>query len=185
MQQTMLDLPRNLDEFRIWHERQPEVFEFIDGVPILMAPGSMTDTILKSRIGGLLAAALPGSGCEVLVDGAIVEIEGSSLIPDVVVTCEPVDLSTPRIDKPIIIVEVLSPSGEKDDLSRKLMLYIKIPALRHYLAVAQDTRRIIHHERPAGQEARFITTVVGGEVLRLEPPGIDLSLSRIYDGLLA
>jgi Uma2 family endonuclease len=89
-----------------------------------------------------------------LVAGAIVEVEGSSLIPDIVVTPEPLDLSKPRVDKPIIIVEVLSPSGEKDDLSRKLMPYIKIPTLRHYLAVAQDALRIIHHERPAGQEAR-------------------------------
>jgi hypothetical protein len=64
MQQPILDLPRTLEEFRIWHERQPEVWEFIDGVPTLMAPGSMAHTVLKSRMGGLLAAALAGAGCE-------------------------------------------------------------------------------------------------------------------------
>jgi hypothetical protein len=25
------DWPRNLEEFRSWHERQPDVWEFIDG----------------------------------------------------------------------------------------------------------------------------------------------------------
>jgi hypothetical protein len=35
------DWPKTLDEFRAWHERQPDVWEFIDGVPKLMAPGSM------------------------------------------------------------------------------------------------------------------------------------------------
>jgi hypothetical protein len=32
--------PKTLDEFRARHERQPEVCEFIHGVPKLMAPGS-------------------------------------------------------------------------------------------------------------------------------------------------
>ena len=30
------DWPKTLDEFRAWHERQPEVWEFIHGVPKLM-----------------------------------------------------------------------------------------------------------------------------------------------------
>jgi hypothetical protein len=35
------DWPKTLEEFRAWHQRQPDVWEFIDGVPKLMAPGSM------------------------------------------------------------------------------------------------------------------------------------------------
>ena len=34
------DWPKTLDEFRAWHERQPEVWEFIHGMPKPMAPGS-------------------------------------------------------------------------------------------------------------------------------------------------
>jgi hypothetical protein len=30
------DWPKTLDEFRAWHERQPEVWEFIHGVPKLI-----------------------------------------------------------------------------------------------------------------------------------------------------
>ena len=51
--------PRTLDEFRVWHERQPEAWEFIYGVPKLMAPGSKTHTLLKSRIGHQLAGTWP------------------------------------------------------------------------------------------------------------------------------
>jgi hypothetical protein len=81
------DWPKTLDEFRAWHERQPEVWEFIDGVPKLMAPGSMAHTLVKSNTHAALAQAL-------LVDGAIVEAEGASLIPDVVVTCSELDFTT-------------------------------------------------------------------------------------------
>ena len=103
------DWPQTLDEFRAWHERQPDVWEFIHGVPKLMAPGSKTHTILKSRIARQLGDGLAARGCEVLVDGAVVEVEGSSLIPDVVVTCEPLDFTTPRVAEPVIIVQVPSP----------------------------------------------------------------------------
>ena len=109
---------------RAWHERQPEVWEFIDGVPMLRAPGSKAHTLIKSNVHAAFAQALLGTGCHSLVDGAIVEAHGSSLIPDIVVPCKPLDFSAPRVDEPMIIVEVLSPSGEKDDLGRKLALYL-------------------------------------------------------------
>ena len=54
---------------------------------------------------------MQGTGCRALVDGAIIEVEGSSLIPDVAVTCRELDFTTPRIDDPIIIVEVLGFGG--------------------------------------------------------------------------
>jgi Uma2 family endonuclease len=183
MPQPQPDWPKTLDEFRAWHERQPEVWEFIDGVPVLMAPGSKTHTLLKSNLGRLLGNALEGTGCTVLVDGAIVEARGSSLIPDIVVTCQPLDLATPRVDEPMIIVEVLSPSGEKDDLGRKLALYLEVPSLRHYLVIHQEARRVVHHQRRDELGRQFLTTIVAGEVLRLEPPGIDLPLARLYDGV--
>jgi hypothetical protein len=46
MRHSEPDWPKTLDEFRAWHERQPEVWEFIDGVPKLMAPGSMAHTLI-------------------------------------------------------------------------------------------------------------------------------------------
>jgi Uma2 family endonuclease len=183
MPQPQPDWPKTLDEFRAWHERQPDVWEFIDGVPKRIAPGSKAHTLLKSNVGHLLGNALEGTGCTVLVDGAIVEAHGSSLIPDIVVTCKPLDFSTPRVDEPMIIVELLSPSGEKDDLGRKLALYLEVPSLRHYLVIHQDARRVVHHQRRDELGGQFLTTIVAGDMLRLEPPGIDLPLARLYDGV--
>jgi Uma2 family endonuclease len=177
------DWPRTLDEFRAWHERQPDVWEFIDGAPRLMAPGWKAHTVIKSNLGRLLGNALDQTGCRALVDGAVVESHGSSLIPDVVVTCAPLDFSTPRVEAPVLIIEILSPSNELDDTGRKLALYLEIPSLRHYLVVHQDRRQIVHHERRDDLGGRFLTTIAPADPLRLDPPGVELSLSAVYDGL--
>jgi Uma2 family endonuclease len=177
------DWPKTLEEFRAWHERQPDVWEFIDGVPKLMAPGSMAHTLLKSNAGRVLGNALDRTGCRALVDGAIIEVEGSSLIPDVVVTCSELDFTTPRIDDPILIVEVLSPSNEKDDIGRKLALYLKIPSLRHYLVIHQDRRLVVHHQRREDLGDDFLTTIAPPDPLRLDPPGIEIPLAAIYEGV--
>jgi Uma2 family endonuclease len=177
------DRPKTLEEFRAWHERQPDVWEFIDGVPKLMAPGSMAHTLIKSSTHAALAQAVQGTGCRALVDGAIIEVEGSSLIPDVVVTCSELDFTTPRIDQPIIIVEVLSPSNEKDDIGRKLALYLKISSLRHYLVIHQDRRLVVHHQRRDDLDGAFLTTIAPPDPLRLDPPGIEISLAAIYEGV--
>jgi Uma2 family endonuclease len=177
------DWPKTLDEFRAWHECQPEVWEFIHGVPKPMAPGSKAHTMIKGNAHIALAQALRGTGCRALVDGAIVEVEGSSLIPDVVVTCSELDFATPRIDDPIIIVEVLFPWSEKDDTGRKLALYLKIPSLCHYLMMDQERRQIVHHERRDDLGGAFLATIAPPDPLRLDPPGIEISLAALYDGV--
>jgi len=181
MPQPQPDWPRTLDEFRAWHERQPEVWEFIDGVPKLMAPGSKAHTLIKSNVHAAFALALRGTTCRALVDGAIVEVEGSSLIPDVVVTCSPLDFATPRVEDPIIIVEVLSPSNEKDDTGRKLAFYLRIPSLRHYLVIEQDRRQIVHYQRRDDLGGAFLTDIAPPDPLRLDPPGIAISLAALYE----
>lgn len=181
MAEPQPDLPRTLDEFRCWHERQPDVWEFVEGVPRLMAPGSKAHTLIKTNIGRALGNALDSTSCRALVDGAIVEVDDSSLIPDVVVTCAPLDFSTPRVDEPLIVVEIASPWSEKDDLGRKLTLYLMIPSLRHYLVVHQDRRQIVHHERRDG--GMFLTSIAPADPLRLDPPGIELALDAVYEGV--
>ena len=177
------NLPETLEEFRLWHACQPEVWEFIDGVPRRIAPGSKAHTLIKSNVGGALREALRGSACSVLIDGAIVEVAGSSLIPDVVVTCDPLDFSTPRVDAPVIIVEVMSPASERDDVGRKLALYLQIPSLRHHLVIEQDRRQIIHHERRDDLDGMFLTNIAPPDPLRLEPPGVRLAFAAVYEGV--
>ncbi len=132
------DWPRTLEEFELWHANQPERWEFIRGEPRMMAPASMRHSIIKTNVGFELRNALAGRGCTVLVDGPQILTDEISAIPDVVVTCAPLDLTTPVIVAPEIIVEVMSPSSELNDTGLRWLAYRSIPSLKHYLVLSQD-----------------------------------------------
>lgn len=173
------DWPTTVDEFQAWHEEQPERWEFIAGRPWMMAPGSMRHSILKRNLFRALDRASGLESCEVLVDGPQILTDEISAIPDVVVTCSPLDLTTPVIPEPVIIVEVMSPSTERDDTERKWWSYRRIQSLKHYVIVAQERRELLIHSR-AGDlwHERFVSE----GVVDLGEPPVRLDIDRIYEG---
>jgi Uma2 family endonuclease len=171
------DWPRTVLEFEAWHARQPERWEFVAGQPRVMAPASLTHTIIKTNVGTALKNAPAERGCTTLVDGAQILTEELSAIPDVVVTCTAVDLTTPVIAEPAIIAEVLSPASEGDDTLRKWFGYRKIPSLQHYLVISQDRRLVQIHSR-AGDlwRERFVSE----GAVDLNDPAVSLDATAIY-----
>jgi Uma2 family endonuclease len=173
------DWPSTVQEFEAWHVRQPERWEFIDGRPRLLAPASMRHSILKRNVFRAFDNVLAGSACEVLVDGPQVLTDEISAIPDVVVTCARLDLTTPVVAAPAVIVEVMSPSSDIDDTGRKWFSYRKIPSLKHYLVLSQDERVIQVHSR-AGElwRERFVSA----GTLDLDDPPVRLEVEAVYAG---
>jgi Uma2 family endonuclease len=169
--------PTSVAEFEAWHCLQPGRWEFVDGRPRLMAPASMPRTLIKNNIGFALRQALADRGCTALVDGPQILTEDISAIPDVVVTCAPLDLTTPVIALPAIIVEVMSPSTAGDDHGLKWLSYRKIASLRHYMIVAQH-QRLVHLHSRAGDiwRERFVSA---GSIT-LDDPSVTLDLDAIY-----
>ena len=88
------DWPQSVAEFEAWHARQPERWEFIAGRPRLMAPASLNHALIKRNVFRALDRALAGRGCEVLVDGPQILTDEISAIPDLIVTCAPLDHAT-------------------------------------------------------------------------------------------
>jgi Uma2 family endonuclease len=142
-----------------------------------MAPASMKHAIIKNNVGFALRQAFADLGCSALIDGPHILTDEISAIPDVVVTCAPIDLSTPVIAEPVIIVEVMSPSSEADDAGRKWFSYRKIPSLKHYLVLSQDERAVQVHSR-AGDlwRERFVSA---GTIELADPP-VRLDIDAIY-----
>jgi Uma2 family endonuclease len=159
--------------------RAPERWEFVEGRPRLRAPASMRHSILRRNVLRTLDRALADSGCEVLLDGPQILTDEISAIPDVVVTCAPIDLSTPVIAEPSIIVEIISPSSEGDDTLRKWFAYRMIASLKHYLVLAQDRRLVQIHSR-AGElwHERFVSE---GRV-ELDHPPLRIEVAALYAG---
>jgi hypothetical protein len=49
--------------------------------------------------------------------------------------------------------------------------------------IHQDRRQIVHHERRDDLDGVFLTSIAPADPLRLDPPGIDLPLAAVYDGV--
>jgi Uma2 family endonuclease len=175
------DLPRTLREFDRWHAQQPERWEFIAGVPVMMAPGSNNHSTIKGNIFAVLRARLAGSPCRAFVDGPEVKSRKLSAIPDVVVTCRAVDGLSGEVREPVVIVEVLSPWSERDDTGRKWHGYCVIPSLQHYLVVSQEGRFVTVHTRTGASS--FEERIYQDDVIDLPAIGVSLTLDEIYENV--
>ena len=89
------DLPRTVEEFDRWNAEQPERWEFIAGVPVMMSPASLPHTLIKGNIFAALRQKLAGTPCHALVDGAEVKSYRLVAIPDVLVLCGELDQTSP------------------------------------------------------------------------------------------
>lgn len=175
-------LPRDLDAFVRWHENQPETFEFVGGAPVMMAPASRSHTMLRCNVFAALRQALEGTRCTVYGDGIEIRAQGVSAIPDVVVSCEPPDLSTPVETAPVLIVEIVSPSTAFRDRVLKWQAYRLIPSLRHYLKVEKDRRLVELHSRTG--DVAFEELFLETGPVPLVALGITLDVATIYTGVI-
>jgi len=167
------------DEFVAWAMEQPEGrhYELVAGEVIAMAPERSGHALAKANVWRRLneaveAASLP---CDVYPDGMTVTIDASTVYePDVLVRCGPrVPDNTVRLDDPVIVVEVLSPSTRSRDSGAKLIDYFRLPSIQHYLIIRIEDRAIIHHARNA--DGTILTRIVRDGTLRLDPPGLTVT----------
>jgi len=164
------------DEFIAWAMEQPEGqrYELAAGEIVGMAPERRAHALTKFRIARRLAEAVERQGldCEVYPDGMAVEVDAATTYePDALVRCgalPPADAV--RIDDPVIVVEVLSPSTRARDAGAKLIDYFRLASMHHYLIVRTEDRAIIHHARNA--DGTILTRIVREGPIHLDPPGL-------------
>jgi Uma2 family endonuclease len=181
---TVLTKPRmNVDEFLAWSEGQPGRYELFRGEVQAMSPETVGHAQIKAAVHAALLAGIRRRRlpCHVLPDGVTVRIDDATAYePDAQIYCgqqlPPTALEVPN---PIIVVEVLSPSTRRVDVSLKLAGYFRLPSVSHYLIVDPTQPSVIHHSRGTG--GTILTRIVTEGVMVLDPPGLDLALSDIYE----
>ena len=147
-----------------------------------MAPASRAHTMLKGNVFAALRQALRGTRCTAYGDGIEIRAHGVSAIPDVVVSCEPPDLSSPVEAAPVLIVEIVSPSTAFRDRVLKWQAYRQIPSLRYYLKVEQDRRLVELHSRTG--DVTFEELFLESGPVPLNALGITLDVATIYSGVI-
>ena len=176
--------PMTVDEFLRWEEDQPEAprFELIEGVPHMMSPERIRHTDVKGAVYVALGRAigrLRASDCRVFTEGVTVPIaDHSAYKPDVSIYCgEPLDDEATIMERPVIIVEVLSPSTASFDRGAKLIGYFSLPSLVHYLLVDPVEQRVEHHQRKGDEISKQL---LDSGTLRLDPPGLEVDIADFF-----
>lgn len=118
--------------------------EFVNGQIMAMAGGSRRHSLLAARMLGILSNSL-GPKCFAFTSDMLIRVlaTGRATYPDVSVVCGPIegdpeDPAKQIVTNPTLIIEVLSPTTERDDRGEKWGHYQRIPALREYIVISQD-----------------------------------------------
>lgn len=173
-----------VDEFLAWAVRQEKGrYELFKGRVVMQQPQTWRHAELRVRIYNLLVAAIDHAAVPFFAapDGMTVRIsEDEAFEPDALVAPLPkpegLDLEIPN---PILVVEVLSPSTTKRDLTDKLVGYFQVPSIEHYLVLDPEEREVIWYHRAAGGALEPPVSVQEG-TLRLDPPGIALAIADVF-----
>ena len=169
----------SLEEFLAWERDQPERYEYAAGVITMMTGASLAHATITMNVAIALRQALRGTGCRPFANDAKVLAGSSVRYPDVAVTCSPFSGADDIVPDPVLVIEVISPSTEREDRGRKKFDYFATPSIQQYAIIEQDARRIDLFTR-AGD--RWTDEVVEGDAtLRLSSVGVEISLDAIYE----
>jgi Uma2 family endonuclease len=179
------DVRMNVDEFLAWSERQSAEnrYELVDGEVVPMSPERYRHSLVKFEAARTLDAAVKAAGvpCRVLPDGPGVVInDRTTRVPDASVRYRGRAKPNPEstvLATPLIVLEVVSPSTERDDLGDKLVEYLSVPSIHHYLIVLPMKRAVAHHKRnDQGEWSIYIRQ--DGDIV-LDPPGIKVAVADL------
>ena len=175
-----------VDEFLDTCPNDDRHYQLIDGVVVAMAPPAIPHQIIAGNLTGEIYSAVRANrpNCTVRSQAGIAPqgLSGRNHFEtDITVTCEPGGYRGIAAE-PVLIVEIQSPSTERDDHFVKLPHYQRLPSLREILYVESERIAATVYRRRgrswtavelAGSEAR----------LHLATIGIDIALSPVYRGV--
>lgn len=173
--------------FRFASSHPEQRFEFERGRIVQQMTGGTRDHMLiTARFVAVLAGAFEFKGWFALPERGV-ETGPSVRYPDVVVEPGDENRSSLATSRPLVVVEVLSPSSTVNDIDVKPAEYTSLASLDAYIVASQDEAACLVWQR--GADGRFPAEpreVTGLEaVIRLETRAgaADVPLAVIYRGL--
>ena len=160
--------------------------EYVDGWIRLMSGATNRHSKVSLNCAFELKRLLKGTHCQTFHRDAKVRIQTDQMnrfyYPDAQVVCDPNPDTDVFHDRPVMIVEVLSPSTRAYDLDEKMKAYLRIPTLKCYLILEQHQPIAIavYRDGLTTQQRRF-----EGMDAVIDLPFFDrsLALRDIYEGV--
>lgn len=176
-----------LDEYIRIEETSTEKHEFYYGKLIAMPGESLLHNEICIQLLELLRNILRKKGYKVYIESVKVNIESEKiyLYPDLVVIKEQPQENLPYKDyiiyNPLLIIEVLSDSTRKYDLTDKFIQYQKIASLQYYLAVDPVKHAVLYYEKDASNEWSSKIFTGDDEIINLPGLNAAITLGDIYN----
>jgi len=167
-------------DFIDWADAQPDDrrYELLNGEIVAQASPLRRHGRIIAGMYDALSGALP-SQCEVIPGTGVQVGDDTALEPDLAVFCDERPDDDSRYDgKPTIIIEVLSPSTARYDMSGKVAAYQRIESLEHYLIVHPVERFVLIHS--AGPDRDWSIVRAAREDFALDPPAITVPFETIF-----
>lgn len=160
-------------------------FELKDGCLIVQAGGSRNHAFIIGRFVVALGHRLDPHAWAACPTELAVEIGDDIRYPDVVVESISGDGKAYVAGRPVVLIEVLSPSTTGIDMTVKLAEYTSLPSLEAYIVASQDEPICWVWQRRESGEFSSIPDEVKGRsaAIVLAARGISLPLAEIYRGI--
>lgn len=183
MAATALHLAYTFDDYVRFEGDAKSKHEFVGGVILAMAGGTIEHGALCATILRMLGEQLRGRRCRTYDSNARVRVAatGNAYYPDASVVCGTLEVDPAdqlSILNPSVLVEVLSPSTAVYDTTDKLTDYFRIPSLSYVVHVHHDSRRVSVHTRQG--EGFTLESFGVGEVVPLPLVDASLSVDEVY-----
>lgn len=169
-------------------ERKAELrHEFVDGDVYEMAGESLAHSQICINIAAEMQRQLKGTDCQALSPNMKVRAETKGLFayPDLSIVCgRPIfsDLKRDVLLNPKVIVEVLSPSTQRYDQTKKFFRYRKeIASLTDYVLIYQDIAFAEHHEKQSNGKWEHNAFDGIDDLFRIPSINCEIPMAEIYD----
>ena len=176
--------PLTREQFFTWVQAQEHRYEF-DGVqPVAMTGGTIRHNLIMLSTHRALERRLASGSCRPLGPDAGVATVGDIVrYPDAVVTCSTLNQSDHLVPRPVVMVEVVSPSSMRLDRVVKLREYQAVASVRTYVIVESEALAITVLSRDHEDAAFTAAGLTEADVLEISAIGISVPVLELYAGV--
>lgn len=165
-------------EFLLWEQAQTERYELHHGFVFAFPGGTVDHDRIAFNTRMLLERSLMPP-CRTFGSDVKVRIASNSYYyPDVTVACDGISGTATAIEKPTIVVEVLSPGTQSYDVVEKRAGYRAVESLKAYVIIHTEIRRVELDARNLG--GLWKTEILDLGEARFE--GALIAIDEIYQG---
>ncbi len=159
-------------------EESNERYELVEGQIYAMAGGSFNHSRIIRKLSRLFDIHLENTSCEVLSEFMLrVDTDSDNYVyPDLLVQCN-LDSPYNYVTEPKLIIEVISESTMRYDLTKKFDMYRTLDSLQEYVTIEQASIGIDIYRRADDWQ---VTRYEKGDEVEFQSIGLTIPIVDIY-----